>query len=344
MPSALLISLLWLGVSGEAHVEWRGGDACPGAEFEFERALDDYVGEAALGGAVAAHVTLVDAGGGGMRLTMTLESEAGREEHELRGLGCEQLIDQAALLVAGVIDPFVYAGGDRRMQHEVVPIQRPRPLTKSLAKSLAKSSPEPEPEPEFELRAADDLLPNVDRPRAPSRNRGSLGAAAISFVGLFPQIGGGAQLEGGLDRGAFRWQNSVTGYFGGRVRASESDVGANLWALAGSTGLCGVARTKWVRVPLCGVGGVGFISAQAVGTVEPNRSVRPWVHVGGEAGVSLLARPNLAIGLALGVHVSVVRPSWEVHAPDVNYTIPPVMGLLRLILEIRELGDQSARP
>jgi hypothetical protein len=161
-----------------------------------------------------------------------------------------------------------------------------------------------------------------------------VGVAATSFVGLFPQIGGGAQVEGGLDRAAFRWQAAVTGYFGGRWRASDADVGANLWALDATTGFCGVPRTKRIRVPLCGVGGLGFVSARAVGTIEPRWSLRPWVHVGGQAGFSMRVRSNLAVGLDVGAHVAIVRPSWEVRAPDVHFVVPPVMGLVHLKLEI----------
>jgi hypothetical protein len=347
---ALLISLFVLGGSGEPRVEWAGADICPGAEHEFERALDDYVGTAALGEDVAAKVKLVDAGGTGVQLTLTLESQAGREQHELRGLGCEQLVDEAALLLAGVIDPFAYAGRDVRTQHEVLQIQRPLAIPReSPREAVPVVEPERavEPEPEF-----GPLVPTSDRaPRDALRSRGSLGVAATSFVGLFPQIGGGAQLDGGLDRGAFRWQGAITGYFGGRFRASEADVGANLWALDGSMGFCGVPRAERILVPLCGVVGVGFISAQAVGTLEPRRSMRPWVHVGGEVGVSVLTRPTLALGLAVGVHVAVVRPSWEVRAPDVHYLIPPVMGLVRLHVKLSPIvrqkisrsGDQNAR-
>jgi hypothetical protein len=350
---ALLISLLMLGGSGEPRVAWAGADVCPGAEHVLERALDDYVGPAALADAVAAKVRLVDAGGSGVQLTLTLESEAGREQHELRGLGCEQIIDEAALLLAGVIDPFAYSGGDARMQHEVVPIQRPLIIERAPPREAAPAI-QPATEPEIEVESpAPRPVPTPDRaPRDSVPSRGSLGVAATSFVGLFPQIGGGAQVEGGLDRGAFRWQGAITGYFGGQFRASEADVGANLWALDGSTKFCGVPRAKRIQLPLCGVAGVGFVSARAVGTLEPQRSVRPWVHVGGEVGVSVLARPNLAIGLGVGVHVAVVRPSWEVRAPDVHFAIPPVMGLARLRVEIspklrsRKIsspGDQNAR-
>lgn len=346
--AALLISLLSLGVSGEPRVAWSGADVCPGAEFEFERALDDYVGEQALHEGVAADVALSDGGGSGMRLTLTLESEAGREQHELGGLGCEQLIDHAALLVAGVIDPFVYAGGDLRMQHEVVPIQRPRqaPITKAppTSEHPLEPAPEPEPEPQPESEFG-PLLPTPDRvSRDRPRNRAAIGAAAIGFVGLFPQIGGGAQAQGAFDRGAFRWQGTITGYFGGRLRASDVDIGANLWALAGSTGFCGVPRARRIHIPLCGVAGLGFISARAIGTLEPHRSIRPWVHVGGEVGVSLVTRPNISLGLGLGVHAGVVRPSWEVRSPDLNYGVPPVMGLLRAIVEFHGRRDQNARP
>ena len=122
---AMSLSLLLLGASGQPRVEWVGAENCPGAEQELELAVDDYVGEAGLGGNVSASLRLVDAGGSGLWLTLTVESDAGREQHELRALSCEQIVEEAGLLLAGVIDPFVYAGGGRRMQRESVPIQRP---------------------------------------------------------------------------------------------------------------------------------------------------------------------------------------------------------------------------
>ncbi len=333
------LSLLLLGVSGEPRVEWVGAENCPGAEQELELAVDDYVGEAGLGGNVSARLTLVDAGGSGLWLTLTLESDAGREQHELRALACEQIVEEAGLLLAGVIDPFVYADGDRRMQRESVPIQRPLAVDRlDLREQLPEPGPEPEPALPVEfgpLSQAPSAIDRSVRERARrSGNEGSLGVAAITFVGLFPQIGAGAQIDGGLERGAFRWQSALTGYFGGRFRASDADVGANLWALGGSTGLCGVPQSRRIRVPLCAVAGAGAVVARAVGTVEPHQSARPWVHVGGEAGVSVLTRPNLAVGLGLAVQVAVVRPSWEVRSPDVHYAIPPAMGLVRLNVNI----------
>ncbi len=363
MAPALLICLLLSqvpapeslrGPAGEPRVEWRGSEACPGAEVEFERALDGYVGEPAVDdGSVVARARIVDGGGHGLHLQLSIESAVGNEEHDLVGLGCEQLIDQAALLLAGAIDPFVYAGAGRERAIAVVPIQRPTMPIVSSAAPEAGGWTEPAADhvaapPRLgsrpETKSFGPLVAVDTGSSEPGRRRaieGSIGVAGTGFVGLFPRIGGGAELEGALERGGFRWQSAATGWFGGRFRASDAEVGGDLWALSFSSGLCGVPGTSRIHVPLCAVGGVGVISVRAIGTVEPRRSTQPWVYAGAEARLSVLARPDLAVGLGVGVHAALVRPAWEVRSPDVRFEIPPVMGIVRLTLEMRGLGRKK---
>jgi hypothetical protein len=115
-------------------------------------------------------------------------------------------------------------------------------------------------------------------------------------------------------------------------------------ALGFATSLCGVpaARRVRVRVPLCAVGGVGAMRARAVGTAEPRSNTQPWVWAGAEVSLQVLARQDLAVALGVGAHGILLRPGWEISGPDVSYRLPPVMGLLRLTLELRELGRKKS--
>jgi hypothetical protein len=195
-----------------------------------------------------------------------------------------------------------------------------------------------EPRPFGPLELAD---PTRDPSRPPIS--GALSVGATAFVGLFPDIGGGVELEGALERGPLRWHSGVSGWFGGRFRSTQAEVGGDLWALGLNSALCGVPEARRVRVPLCAVAGAGFISVRAVGTVEPHQSTRPWAWAGAEARVLTLVREDLAIGLGVGAHAALVRPAWEVRSPTVRFTVPPVMGVVRLTFEARQLGRPRLR-
>lgn len=348
----------------EPRFEWVGDGVCPGAAADLEIALSRYLGPAmALGPARAFGATAVgeaaapietsltfrDQGPAGLGLQLGIVSAFGQEQHELTAMDCERLIDQAALVIAGVVDPFVTlapeaAPSSAALHHAAranVVVQRPTPKL-----AVVEPDPSPDAEPlvlEGEVEALGEFGPLVavelDR-RAPIV--GALGVGATTFVGVFPQVGGGVELEGALERGPLRWQNAASGWFGGRFRASDAEIGADLWALGFATALCGVPAVGRVRVPLCAVGGVGAIRARAVGTLEPRNSTQPWVWVGAEVSLQVLARRDLGLALGAGVHGIVVRPGWEIRAPDVSYTLPPVMGLLRLTLEVRELRRKKS--
>jgi hypothetical protein len=237
------------------------------------------------------------------------------------------------------------------MQHEIVPIQRP--IRRSGAAPEVEPMTDPDlQEPAPKLDPAIRASPTPDTTRSPRTSTdpdrgsptrtGTIGVGAVAFVGLFPGPGGGVQLDGALEHGAFRWQNAIAGYFGGRFRADRAEIGGDLSALAISTGFCGVPGTPRIQVRLCGLAGAGFVSARAVGTFSPGRSTQPWASAGGEVGLGVVARPRLAVVLGVGVQAALVRPGWQVQAPNGSFAVPPVMGLARLGLEIRELGrDQT---
>jgi hypothetical protein len=340
-----LLLTLGLGLP-EPQIEWSGDEICPGAQVELVAAIGSYLNaETSHPVPVESRVRLVDAGPVGLRLELELLSSTGDETHELVGIDCEQVLDRAAMLIAGAIDPYAYAWPRRvessEQHHRVVQSPRNRrvaataptrkPPTPNPPTSEDGSAPAPV-SPEFGPLELGD--PVIDRPR-PAIS-GAISVGGTGFVGLFPSAGGGAELEGALERGRLRWQTGVGGWFGGRFRSTEANVGGDLWALAFASGLCAMPGTRRVQVPLCATGGLGFISVRAVGTVDPRSDVRPWAFAGAETRVLLLAREGLAVGLGVGVMAALLRPAWEVPS-YVRFTVPPAMGVIRLTFEVREL-------
>jgi hypothetical protein len=329
----------------EPQIEWFGDELCPGAQVELVAAIGSWLNaQTSHPAPVESRVRLVDAGPVGLRLDLELVSPTGHETHELAGIDCEQVLDRAAMLIAGAIDPYAYAWPrpvePSEQHHRVVVVQTPRNRRVATAAPTPKPpTPKPPSEdgsapvmPEFGPLELGD--PVIDRPRPAISGATSVGATG--FVGLFPSVGGGAELEGALERGRLRWQTGVGGWFGGRFRSTEANVGGDLWALAFASGLCAMPGTRRVQVPLCATGGLGFISVRAVGTVDPRTDVRAWAWVGAETRVLLLAREDLAVGLGVGVMAALLRPAWEVPS-YVRFTVPPAMGVIRLTFELRDL-------
>lgn len=349
MRVGLLISLL---LAEPEPIAWTGEQTCPGSEQALAEALEGYLGQTAREPESMAIAIRIEPGqGSGPRLQLTIASDVGRERHGLRGPNCAAVIDQAALLIASAIDPFLFVwrppGQPPRAEPIATdpPVQRPRPREVEAVPVRPPEPPElavdvrPPPSEGFGPLVVADPDPEPERAR--QRPTGTIGAAATGFVGLFPQVGGGAEIEGALERRALRWQLTGAGWFGGRFRSTQADLGGDLWALTLGTGLCGVPSTRRVRVPLCGVGGVGLIHATAVGTLDARRSIQPWAWSGAEVRVVLLARPRLGIGLGVGIHASVLRPAWAVSLPDAVFRVPPVSGIVRLTVEFRQLGRNS---
>jgi hypothetical protein len=349
-----LAVVAWLGL-GEP-VAWSGDDACPGAAALLDAEVARQLGPSAG----AAEPTLevearIEAGRGeALELALTLRSDAGHERHRLRAGSCAALLEQAAILIASARDPYVFmwrGPAEPRLGFDAASSEPSRPpVQRPSRRVVAESQPDPQPPVEPVLADADEL-PLVGatrpapsdaqpRPRASEPVRGALGIGGGAVVGLFPNVGGGAALEGALERGAFRWQLAGAGWAGGRFRTSEGGLGGDLWALELRSGLCGVPlRERRVRMPVCALGGGGALVADAVGTAQARRSAQAWGWLGAEVRVQVLATPRLALGLGLAVQIHVVRPGWFVSSPDAEFRVPPVSGLLHLGLEFRGLGE-----
>lgn len=349
-----MLVVLGLGLP-QPSVEWTDNAACPGAEIELEQAIGGYLNpDSAALVEVEVRLGLRDAGPAGLRLELQLDSAAGQERHQLAAIDCDRLIDQAAMLIAGAIDPFAYGWSpavreDAPERHHAPLIQRPRSAEIEAPTPAPTPSPvEPDESPDVfeEFGPLESVEPGSERPKPPIS--GAISVGGTGFVGLFPDVGGGAEFEGALERGRLRWQTGASGWFGGRFRSDQADVGGNLWALALSSGLCGTlggapGATR-IRVPLCGVAGAGFIHVRTVGTAVAREDIRPWAWAGVEGRLLILARENFAVGLGVGAMAALIRPAWEIQSPGVRFTVPPVMGVLRVTLEARELRRKEKSP
>ncbi|PRP96064.1 hypothetical protein [Enhygromyxa salina] len=358
MPAAigvLLVSLLAIGPREHAQrIDWEAVDNCP-SQPAVEQATVAYLGRplADYEHALVA-VGRVEPSVSGYQLRLTIDVDGVAERHELGALDCEQLGRDAALLIASAVDPFTFgppldapAARQLLVVSTRVVVQRPR--SRSVA-ATGPEPPKPSPSPEPSRPPEDWELtidaPTLDAPRRararrPSPTLGTLGIAGTGFAGLFPRVGGGLELEGGLQRGLFRWQLGASGWFGGSFRAPQTDVGGDLWALSGTTGGCVVPRVERVEFPVCGVVGAGVIVATAVNTTAPASLPRPWVYAGLDLRAVWHPRPRLGLYLGLSVLPALARPAWAVSSPDASFRIAPVAGLLRLGVA---LGGLEHRP
>jgi hypothetical protein len=342
--------IAWLGVVGagelKQQIEWDAGEGCP-SQAAIVEATTEWLGRglAEFPRTVLAQAR-VEAAQGGYRMRLTIEIDGVGERHEVSGTDCDQLGWDAALLIASAVDPFALgprAPRERQLLAAPVSIQYPRTRPRAqTATTTVPTRPEPvveDPDPAFsEL----DVAPPADLPE-PTRERagpvaGSLGVSGTTFAGLFPRIGGGVELDGGIERGLFRWHLAAAGWFGGSFRASGTDVGADLWAASGTTGPCVVPSVRRVRFASCAVVGAGVVSASPVNTTAATTSARPWVYAGADLRATWSPRPRVALFIGLAVLPALVRPAWSVSSPDASFRIPPVAGLLRLGVELRQLG------
>ncbi|MFO7565094.1 MAG: hypothetical protein R6X02_20780 [Enhygromyxa sp.] len=349
---AWLVGLLALSggeIGGEIaqRIDWEAGEGCPSQAAVLE-ATSAYLGAAlpAFSRAVIVQAR-VEAGPAGYRLRLAIAVDDMREDHELRAVDCDQLGREAALLIASAVDPFALGPrppATRQLLMRPVVVQRPRARVRppDVPTPVSEPGTSPQPSPALAGPVAPVAVERPKPPRRPSRHlvTGTLGMDGAGLVGLFPQIGGGLELEGGLHRGLFRWQVGAAGWFGGRFRAPASSFGADLWAASGSTGLCVAPGRARVRFAACAVAGVGAITANSVNTERARRIVRPWAFVGPDLRVTWTPRARLGLFVGIAALPALVRPGWSVSNPEASFRVPPVAGVLRVGLELGELGGR----
>lgn len=347
---------VWIAVAPTHRVSWQGGEGCPAPAEVLEqtatvlgRDLDEFASSVEVEARVEAQA------GGGQQLELSLRVDGLREDHELWALDCERLGADVAFLIATALDPFVLwpasegpssapAAPALRIQY---PSSRPAAGESELAVAEPPRQPEPEPEPApdafdfgeleaLEPGAGDDLDASGQLRARPGQLTATLGVGGTSFVGLFPNIGGGVQAEGGLERGLLRWQLGATGWFGGRFR-SAAGLGADLLAVSGATGPCALPRAGRFSFALCAVAGGGAIRAAPVNTSSSTPRIRPWAFAGADVRVTWAPRPRVGVFLGVSVLPALVRPAWSVSNPEAVHVTPPVTGSLRLGVELRTI-------
>lgn len=332
----------------EQRIQWDAVEGCP-SQAAVQEATSEFLGGRALAEfprAVLAQAW-VEVDLAGYRLRLTIAVDGVREHHELRAVDCDQIGRDAALLIASAVDPFALgppAAKERQLSATQVIVQRPRTRPKAVVPTPVITS-EPVSEPTTSTPVV-ERPPSVmiDRPSPPPERRptspveGTLGVAGLGFAGLFPQVGGGVELEGGLQRGLFRWQLSAAGWFGGQFRAANGDVGGDLIAASGATGFCVAPSWRTVRFSACAVAGVGPIVASSVNTENQRTLARPWAYAGPDLRVTWSPRPRVGLYLGIAALPALVRPGWTVSDPDASFRVPPVLGLLRVGVELGRLG------
>lgn len=336
-------------------IQWDAAEGCP-SQAAVAAATREFLGGRALtefSRSVSAQAW-VEPDAAGYRLRLTITMDGTREHHQLRAVDCDQLGRDAALLIASAVDPFalgppVPAPTERQLSQSPVTVQRPRTVPKAVPSEavvarepVSASEPvEPTPLPKFDTQPS----VTIDRPSPPDRTpkrpiAGTLAIAGTGFVGLFPQIGGGVELEGGLQRGLFRWQLGAAGWFGGRFRATGADVGADLSAVTGATGFCVAPSWRTVRFSACAATGVGVVIATGINTQANRTRAQPWAFAGPDLRVTWSPRPRVGVFVGVAALAALVRPGWSISNPDASYRVPPVLGLLRVGVELGQLGTR----
>lgn len=336
----------------EQQIDWEAIEGCP-SEATIVAATNTY-----LGGALADYPRVViargrvEAGPAGYRLELEIEVDGRSERHDFVETDCDQIGRDVALLIASAVDPFALGPrppADRQLLLEPVVVQHPRSRptpapapTPPRGRSTVAQPPPPIVVQAVEPSPAVDVSEPRDRPPA-RRLAGTLGVAGTGFAGLFPQVGGGVSIEGGLERGLFRWQVGAMGWFGGDFGDAGGGASVDLWAATGSTGLCVSPGLRRFRFAACAVAGIGAITATSINTQTPRTLARPWAFAGPDLRATWIPRPRLGVYLGVSVLPALVRPGWSVSNPAASFRVPPVAGLLRLGIELRNLVTESAR-
>jgi hypothetical protein len=335
-----------------AAIQWSTPEACP-SQLEFEAALDRHLDPRLRSDALVIDVHVQQVASG-YQLDLGLRIADRRHVHRIVDHDCVALVELTAVLVATAVDPFALGGSELVELGEPTwssspailvevarveprpPVQVPRSRTgPALVAANPRERSVPSPTIAIEVRP-DPVIESMPA-AVPLRIEGFVALVIGGVVGLFPAPGGSVELAGGLDRGALRFDGGVAGWFGGRFRdPADPARGGDLWAIGPVLELCGVPRLRRVDFPLCASGRGGAEVGRGVGLISSSTQVRPWVAVGGDVGVRWRVRPRVALRLGLGVLASIVRPTWT--TPSTAFTTPPVLGQLRLAVELIPRG------
>lgn len=359
--SALVLALGLGEAGGPIQLVWDAEPGCPGPG-ELERALGRYLTgpiEQADPATVVGHIV---ARGPSFVLELDIRAAGIVEHHELSAATCGELGEAAGLLIAGVVEPLVFASspdfgpspgaaraavrGDAESPRPDDPgtgtageVRRAAP-GQGLADArheLDRTSAAPASAPSVELERV--TTGAVDRARRRERARSwapLLHVSGGAMANLLPRPGGGARLGARAERGALRLGGGLDGWFGPGFRADDDPaVGGQLWAGSAVFTVCGVPERRRVSFPLCAEAGAGLMRGRGVGVDTPQVTTLPWVWLGADAGIEWWLGDRVAITMGVAIIGSLARPAFDIAGSSASYETPPVSARAQLGLVIR---------
>lgn len=342
MPSGMLLGIglaLLLDEPALPILTWEAPLHCP-SQADTTAAIEHYLGRSLLDQDPPTSMHVREAAGG---YRLELRTRAGA--HVIEGSDCGRLAQLAASVAAIVIDPLAdppTLAPPSLVRHELEPSVPAVAVVGDEAPAPpipepALDPPKPEPEPvnsEWQLvEAGRDDGPSPYR--RSNELRGLLTASAGLGLNVFPSPAPGFEAGLGLDRGALHVEVGGGGWFAGRFRSSEGDVGGDLSAWQVNARPCGVPRWRRIELRACGLLTAGQVHARGVGVVDPKLLRQPWVSLGAELGLAVVLHRNVALFLDLGAAANLLRPKFWTEAPRSEYMMPLISGRGRFGIEVR---------
>jgi hypothetical protein len=339
MPSAMLLGVGLALLLGEPGLTWEAPLHCP-TRADTAAAIEHYLGRTLADADPPTDMRVREAAGG---YRLELRTRVGA--HVIEGVDCGRLIQLAASVAAIAIDPLaqgtpIEPPSLARREPDPDPRAAPLETTKVELPSVEPEAPlitppMPEPPPnEWQLVEGPADRPERRDPRT-KRVRGLLSASAGLGLAVFPGPSPGVEAGVGIDRGALHVELGGGGWFAGRFRSSDAEVGGDLRAWQASVRPCGVPRWRRLELRACGVLGAGQVAARGVGVVDPQWVRQPWVWIAGELGLAVVLHPRAALFLDVGAAANLLRPRFWTDAPASEYVMPIVSGRGRLGVEVR---------
>jgi hypothetical protein len=354
MPNAMLLGVGLALLLGEPALTWDAPLHCP-TRADTAAAIEHYLGRSLAEADPPTDMRVHEAMGG---YRLVLRTRAGA--HVIEGVDCGRLIQLAASVAAIAIDPLaqgmpvdppslvrrepeplVSAGGEPGLQPQALPATEAEPTEPAIVDPVEPPilPPMPEPEPEPDSSEWQLVEAPIDRPADARRRdrqlRGLLTASAGLGLAVFPNPAPGVEAGVGIDRGALHVELGAGGWFAGRFRSSEADVGGDLQAWQASVRPCGVPRWRRIELRACGSVGAGQVRARGVGVVDPEVVRQPWVWIAGDLGLAVVLHPRAALFLDVGAAANLLRPRFWTESPASEYQMPIVSGRGRFGIEVR---------
>jgi hypothetical protein len=286
---------------------------------------------------VTARVDVGTGDGGAWRVTLVVEADGASHQRNFEAESCQAVVDAVALILAIDVDPQVATrAAASGAEPGAVPAVAPATAT----------VPPPAPPPTTAVATPPPLAP----PRAPtstptSRAAGRtpldfvIGASFAADVGSLPNLGAGANLAVGAQRGGWRFELDGS-YWGPQTANSSTSPGGATFQLGS-----GNARAAYLWSlrsfslgPLLDVGLEGMHAQGQDGTKDNRHPTQFWALVGAGGLVTFRPFAPLALRLVLESEIPLPDPSFVVLNPGSQaqvYTVSQVIGRAMIGAEIK---------